>query len=47
MDTYPHAIQEDLMQASAVIATLVYNISNRDQMVPRKLTVQNGKLPTP
>jgi Iap family predicted aminopeptidase len=47
MDTYPHAIQEDLMQCSAVIATLVYDIANREQMVPRKLTVQNGKLVTP
>jgi hypothetical protein len=44
MDTYPHAIQEDLMQASAVIATLVYDIANRDRMVPRKINVQNGKL---
>ncbi|HZS54754.1 MAG TPA: M20/M25/M40 family metallo-hydrolase [Bryobacteraceae bacterium] len=44
MDTYPHAVPEDLMQASAVIASLVYDISNRDQMVPRKMNVQNGKL---
>lgn len=47
MDTYPHAIQEDLMQCSAVIATLVYDIANREQMVPRKSRVQNGKLVTP
>ena len=47
MDTYPHAIQEDLMQASAVIATLVYNIANREDMVPRKVNVRNGKLPNP
>ena len=38
---------EDLMQASAVIATLVYDIANRDEMVPRKMAVQNGKLVTP
>ena len=44
MDTYPHAIPEDLMQASAVIATLVYDIANRDEMLPRKVTVQNGKI---
>jgi Zn-dependent M28 family amino/carboxypeptidase len=37
MDTYTHVIPEDLMQASAVIATLVYDIANRDQFVPRKL----------
>ena len=36
MDTYTHAIQEDLMQASAVIATLVYDFANRDQPLPRK-----------
>jgi Zn-dependent M28 family amino/carboxypeptidase len=37
MDTYTHAIPEDLMQASAVIATLVYDFANRDQPLPRKL----------
>ncbi|MBV8827713.1 MAG: M20/M25/M40 family metallo-hydrolase [Acidobacteriaceae bacterium] len=47
MDTYSHAVQEDLMQASAVIATLVYDIAGRDEMVPRKIIVQNGKLPSP
>ncbi|MBV8810270.1 MAG: M20/M25/M40 family metallo-hydrolase, partial [Acidobacteriaceae bacterium] len=36
MDTYQHAIPEDLMQASAVIAALVYDFANRDEMVPRK-----------
>lgn len=36
MDTYTHAIPEDLMQASAVIATLVYDFANRDQPLPRK-----------
>ncbi len=36
MDTYSHAIPEDLMQASAVIATLVYDIANREEMFPRK-----------
>jgi carboxypeptidase Q len=36
MDTYAHAIPEDLMQASAVIATLAYQIANRDQPIPRK-----------
>jgi len=37
MDTYSHAIPEDLMQASAVISTLVYDIANRDEMFPRKV----------
>jgi carboxypeptidase Q len=36
MDTYTHAVPEDLMQASAVIATLVYDLANRDQFMPRK-----------
>ena len=36
MDTYGHAMPEDLMQASAIIATLVYDIANRDQPFPRK-----------
>ena len=36
MDTYDHAMPEDLMQASAVIATLVYDIANRDEAFPRK-----------
>ncbi len=44
VDTYSHAIPEDLMQASAVIATLVYDIANRDEMSPRKMTVRSGKL---
>jgi carboxypeptidase Q len=41
MDTYSHAIPEDLMQASAVIATLVYDIANDNEEMPRK------PLPTP
>jgi hypothetical protein len=36
MDTYSHAVPEDLMQASAIIATLVYDIANYPQMFPRK-----------
>lgn len=36
MDTYTHAMQPDLMQASAVIATLVYDIANAEEYVPRK-----------
>lgn len=36
MDTYTHAVPEDLMQASAVIATLVYDIANYGENMPRK-----------
>jgi hypothetical protein len=44
VDTYSHAIPEDLMQASAVIATLVYEFANSDELAPRKTGVHNGKL---
>jgi len=36
MDTWDHAIPEDLMQASAVIATLVYETANRKELLPRR-----------
>jgi carboxypeptidase Q len=36
MDTYDHAIPADLMQASAVIATVVYEAANRKEMLPRR-----------
>ena len=36
MDTYDHAIPEDLMQASAVIAAVVYQAANRKEMLPRR-----------
>jgi Zn-dependent M28 family amino/carboxypeptidase len=36
MDTWDHAIPEDLMQASAVIATVVYQTATRKEMLPRR-----------
>jgi carboxypeptidase Q len=36
MDTLDHAIPEDLMQASAVIATVVYETAIRAEMLPRR-----------
>lgn len=36
MDTYDHAVPADLMQASAVIATVVYEAANRKEMLPRR-----------
>jgi hypothetical protein len=36
MDTYDHAVAEDLMQASAVIASCVYQAANRNEMLPRR-----------
>lgn len=35
-DTFSHAVPEDLMQASAVIASLVYDIANQPKPFPRK-----------
>jgi|SRR5271165_4451071 len=36
MDTFDHAIAGDLMQASAVIASVVYDAATRPDMLPRK-----------
>ncbi len=36
MDTWDHAVPEDLMQASAVIATMVYQTATRKEMLPRR-----------
>jgi Zn-dependent M28 family amino/carboxypeptidase len=36
MDVYDHAQPGDLMQAAAVMATVVYNAANRTEMMPRK-----------
>ncbi len=36
MDLYDHAVPADLMQASAVIASVVYHAANRAEMLPRK-----------
>ena len=35
-DTYDHAVPSDLMQASAVIATIVYDVANRPDPLPRR-----------
>ena len=36
MDVYDRIQAGDLMQASAIIASFVYNTSNRPEMLPRK-----------
>jgi carboxypeptidase Q len=36
IDVYDHAQPADLMQASAVLASVVYNTANRSEMLPRK-----------
>ncbi len=44
VDAYSHAIPEDLMQASAVIASLVFDFANLDELAPRKQVIKDGKL---
>jgi hypothetical protein len=36
MDVYDHAVPADLMQAAAIIASVVYDAANRPEMLPRK-----------
>ena len=36
MDVYDHAVKGDLMQAAAVIASVVYHAAMRPEMLPRK-----------
>jgi len=36
IDVYDHAQSADLMQASAVLASVVYNTANRSELLPRK-----------
>jgi len=36
MDSVDHTVEADLMQASAVIASLAYHAANRDEKLPRK-----------
>ncbi len=46
-DTYEHAIPADLMQASAVIASVVYQAANRPERLPRRpkssVAPENGR----
>ena len=36
MDVYDYVPKSDLMQASAILASFVYNAATRDEMLPRK-----------
>ena len=36
LDVYDHIVPEDLMQAAAVMATVVYHAANREERLPRK-----------
>jgi len=43
LDTYDHAQAPDLMQAVAVIASIVYDAANRTEMLPRKPLPKRAK----
>ncbi|HUK88157.1 MAG TPA: M20/M25/M40 family metallo-hydrolase [Terriglobales bacterium] len=47
MDVYERAQREDLMQASAILASFVYNAAMRDQMLPRKPLPPDTKMEAP
>ena len=41
LDVQDHAIAEDLKQASAIVASFVYNTAQRPQKLPRKMMVED------
>jgi len=43
MDTWDHAVPADLMQAAAVIASVVYDTANRPEMLPRRPLPKPGE----
>ncbi len=45
LDTYDRLQREDMMQASAVMASLVYHAANRDELFPRKPLPKDTILP--
>jgi hypothetical protein len=45
LDTFDRVQRDDMMQASAVMASLVYHAANRDQLFPRKPLPQGAILP--
>jgi len=46
-DTYDHAVPADLMQASAVIASVVYQAANRPERLPRRELPKGTPVKTP
>lgn len=40
MDNYDHSSKSDLMQASAIMASFIYNAAMRNDMLPRKILVK-------
>ena len=47
LDTYDRIQREDMMQASAVMASLVLHAANRDELFPRKPLPKDTIFPTP
>ncbi len=47
MDVYDRAQAGDLMQASAIIASLVYHTANREELLPRKPLPDASPEPSP
>jgi hypothetical protein len=45
LDTYDHLIRDDLVQASVVVATFLWQAANRDELLPRKPMPQEPKEP--
>jgi Zn-dependent M28 family amino/carboxypeptidase len=45
LDTYDRIQRDDMMQASAVMASLVYHAANRDELFPRKPLPKDAVLP--
>jgi carboxypeptidase Q len=47
LDTYERVIAEDVMQAAVVVASTVYHLANRDEMLPRFAPGEMPKPPAP
>ena len=45
-DTYDHAVPADLMQASAVIASVVYHAANMPERLPRRALAKPATPPS-
>ena len=41
LDTYDHASEDDLKQAAAIVASFVYHAAMRDQLMPRKMLIED------
>lgn len=44
LDTYQRVIEEDVKEAAVIVASAIYHLSMRDEMVPR---FASGEMPPP